>query len=46
MTLCGGKGIRNFAVVAKCAAAKGRSPWFYLLCRAKAMCGKEAFWLT
>jgi hypothetical protein len=25
--------------------AKGRSPWFYLICRAKALCGKEAFWL-
>jgi hypothetical protein len=43
------KGIRDFAEVralSERSRAKERSPWFYLLCRAKALCGKEAYLLT
>jgi len=42
-----GKGIGTFAeVVGKRNRAKDSSPWFCPICRAKAMCGKEAFLLT
>jgi len=53
MALCGGRGIRDFAGMAMCAAAKERSPWFYLFCpirasseQGKGSVRKEAFWLT
>jgi hypothetical protein len=43
------KGIRDFAEVvalSERSRAKERSPWFYLICRAKAQCGKETYLMT
>ena len=45
----GGKGIGSFAEAGARGSesrAKDSSPWFYPLCREKALCGKEAFLLT
>jgi hypothetical protein len=49
LDLCGCRGISNFAgsdgYERTKVEAKFSSPWFWLICGAKALCGKEAFLL-
>jgi hypothetical protein len=49
MVACGRQGHRNFCRsggLCERSRAEDSSPWFWLICGVKALCGKEAFLLT